>query len=171
MSIKHWNVYLFFTYIGDTKWVLDVFREQLTWLSHHYTFTFSHYLTSSSCINTLIYLLHVVWQYLYVTFLCWQVPLEEGLNKTIQYFSRELEHQANNQYIPKPKAARMKKGRPRHNWSLVSRHRLSWNTEGWSDSSEDPQKTSSLWNTVLSEKLWELVSFLRRRDNFLLKVS
>uniref|UniRef100_A0A8C5GNB9 UDP-glucuronic acid decarboxylase 1 n=1 Tax=Gouania willdenowi TaxID=441366 RepID=A0A8C5GNB9_GOUWI len=42
------------------------------------------------------------------------VPLEEGLNKTIQYFSRELEHQANNQYIPKPKAARMKKGRPRH---------------------------------------------------------
>ncbi|KAF3843433.1 hypothetical protein F7725_002282 [Dissostichus mawsoni] len=39
----------------------------------------------------------------------------EGLNKTIQYFSRELEHQANNQYIPKPKAARMKKGRPRHN--------------------------------------------------------
>uniref|UniRef100_A0A8C5B0Y4 UDP-glucuronic acid decarboxylase 1 n=1 Tax=Gadus morhua TaxID=8049 RepID=A0A8C5B0Y4_GADMO len=43
------------------------------------------------------------------------VPLEEGLNKTIQYFSRELEHQANNQYIPKPKAARMKKGRPRHN--------------------------------------------------------
>lgn len=47
--------------------------------------------------------------------LCRQVPLEEGLNKTIQYFSRELEHQANNQYIPKPKAARMKKGRPRHN--------------------------------------------------------
>uniref|UniRef100_A0A8D3EAS3 UDP-glucuronic acid decarboxylase 1 n=1 Tax=Scophthalmus maximus TaxID=52904 RepID=A0A8D3EAS3_SCOMX len=43
------------------------------------------------------------------------VPLEEGLNKTIHYFSRELEHQANNQYIPKPKAARMKKGRPRHN--------------------------------------------------------
>uniref|UniRef100_A0A672ZGL6 UDP-glucuronic acid decarboxylase 1 n=1 Tax=Sphaeramia orbicularis TaxID=375764 RepID=A0A672ZGL6_9TELE len=43
------------------------------------------------------------------------VPLEEGLNKTIQYFNRELEHQANNQYIPKPKAARMKKGRPRHN--------------------------------------------------------
>ncbi|XP_038863136.1 UDP-glucuronic acid decarboxylase 1 isoform X2 [Salvelinus fontinalis] len=44
------------------------------------------------------------------------VPLEEGLNKTIQYFSRELEHQANNQYIPKPKAARQKKGRPRqHN--------------------------------------------------------
>uniref|UniRef100_A0A671KN43 UDP-glucuronic acid decarboxylase 1 n=1 Tax=Sinocyclocheilus anshuiensis TaxID=1608454 RepID=A0A671KN43_9TELE len=43
------------------------------------------------------------------------VPLEEGLNKTIQYFSRELEHQANNQYVPKPKAARMKKGRPRHN--------------------------------------------------------
>uniref|UniRef100_A0A3P8V220 UDP-glucuronic acid decarboxylase 1 n=1 Tax=Cynoglossus semilaevis TaxID=244447 RepID=A0A3P8V220_CYNSE len=42
------------------------------------------------------------------------VPLEEGLNKTIQYFSRELEYQANNQYIPKPKAARMKKGRPRH---------------------------------------------------------
>lgn len=48
-------------------------------------------------------------------FVCLQVPLEEGLNKTIQYFSRELEHQANNQYIPKPKAARMKKGRPRHN--------------------------------------------------------
>uniref|UniRef100_A0A6Q2X6S5 UDP-glucuronic acid decarboxylase 1 n=1 Tax=Esox lucius TaxID=8010 RepID=A0A6Q2X6S5_ESOLU len=44
------------------------------------------------------------------------VPLEEGLNKTIQYFSRELEHQANNQYIPKPKTARQKKGRPRqHN--------------------------------------------------------
>eukprot|EP00063_Salmo_salar_P045231 XP_014020066.1 PREDICTED: UDP-glucuronic acid decarboxylase 1-like isoform X1 [Salmo salar] len=44
------------------------------------------------------------------------VPLEEGLNKTIQYFSRELEHQANNQYIPKPKAARQKKGQPRqHN--------------------------------------------------------
>ncbi|KAG7282630.1 hypothetical protein CRUP_021304 [Coryphaenoides rupestris] len=43
------------------------------------------------------------------------VLLEEGLNKTIQYFSRELEQQANNQYIPKPKAARMKKGRPRHN--------------------------------------------------------
>uniref|UniRef100_A0A8C6U8J6 UDP-glucuronic acid decarboxylase 1 n=1 Tax=Neogobius melanostomus TaxID=47308 RepID=A0A8C6U8J6_9GOBI len=43
------------------------------------------------------------------------VPLEEGLNKTIQYFNRELEHQANNQYIPKPKAARMKKARPRHN--------------------------------------------------------
>uniref|UniRef100_A0A4W4DRK0 UDP-glucuronic acid decarboxylase 1 n=1 Tax=Electrophorus electricus TaxID=8005 RepID=A0A4W4DRK0_ELEEL len=43
------------------------------------------------------------------------VPLEEGLNKTIQYFSKELEHQANNQYIPKPKAARMKKSRPRHN--------------------------------------------------------
>uniref|UniRef100_A0A8B9GLD3 UDP-glucuronic acid decarboxylase 1 n=1 Tax=Astyanax mexicanus TaxID=7994 RepID=A0A8B9GLD3_ASTMX len=42
------------------------------------------------------------------------VPLEEGLNKTIQYFSKELEHQANNQYIPKPKAARIKKGRPRH---------------------------------------------------------
>uniref|UniRef100_A0A3B5K3P5 UDP-glucuronic acid decarboxylase 1 n=1 Tax=Takifugu rubripes TaxID=31033 RepID=A0A3B5K3P5_TAKRU len=48
-------------------------------------------------------------------FVCLQVPLEEGLNKTIHYFSRELEHQANNQYIPKPKAARMKKGRPRHN--------------------------------------------------------
>ncbi len=52
-------------------------------------------------------------------FVCLQVPLEEGLNKTIQYFSRELEHQANNQYIPKPKAARMKKGRPRHNWWIV----------------------------------------------------
>lgn len=52
---------------------------------------------------------------LYCLFVCLQVPLEEGLNKTIQYFSRELEHQANNQYIPKPKAARMKKGRPRHN--------------------------------------------------------
>lgn len=50
----------------------------------------------------------------------WQVPLEEGLNKTIQYFSRELEHQANNQYIPKPKAARMKKGRPRHNWVSIT---------------------------------------------------
>uniref|UniRef100_A0A3Q2XGE0 UDP-glucuronic acid decarboxylase 1 n=1 Tax=Hippocampus comes TaxID=109280 RepID=A0A3Q2XGE0_HIPCM len=48
--------------------------------------------------------------------LAWEpvVPLEEGLKKTIQYFSRELEHQANNQYIPKPKAARMKKGRTRH---------------------------------------------------------
>lgn len=54
-----------------------------------------------------------------MSFVCLQVPLEEGLNKTIQYFSRELEHQANNQYIPKPKAARMKKGRPRHNWSIV----------------------------------------------------
>ncbi|KPP74445.1 UDP-glucuronic acid decarboxylase 1-like, partial [Scleropages formosus] len=43
------------------------------------------------------------------------VPLEEGLNKTIQYFSRELEYQANNQYIPKPKPARMKKSRTRHN--------------------------------------------------------
>uniref|UniRef100_A0A673XY72 UDP-glucuronic acid decarboxylase 1 n=1 Tax=Salmo trutta TaxID=8032 RepID=A0A673XY72_SALTR len=44
------------------------------------------------------------------------VSLEEGLNKTIQYFSWELEHQANNQYIPKPKAAHQKKGQPRqHN--------------------------------------------------------
>ncbi|XP_073520902.1 UDP-glucuronic acid decarboxylase 1-like [Phyllobates terribilis] len=43
------------------------------------------------------------------------VPLEEGLNKTIHYFSKELEYQANNQYIPKPKPARIKKGRMRHN--------------------------------------------------------
>ncbi|MGH0191741.1 UNVERIFIED_CONTAM: hypothetical protein FKN15_072529 [Acipenser sinensis] len=43
------------------------------------------------------------------------VPLEEGINKTIHYFSKELEYQANNQYIPKPKQARIKKGRPRHN--------------------------------------------------------
>lgn len=44
-----------------------------------------------------------------------QVPLEEGLNKAIHYFRKELEYQANNQYIPKPKPARMKKGRTRHN--------------------------------------------------------
>ncbi|XP_073519955.1 UDP-glucuronic acid decarboxylase 1-like isoform X3 [Phyllobates terribilis] len=37
------------------------------------------------------------------------VPLEEGLNKTIHYFSKELEYQANNQYIPKPKPERIKK--------------------------------------------------------------
>uniref|UniRef100_H3AAQ7 UDP-glucuronic acid decarboxylase 1 n=1 Tax=Latimeria chalumnae TaxID=7897 RepID=H3AAQ7_LATCH len=43
------------------------------------------------------------------------VPLEEGLNKTIHFFRKELEYQANNQYIPKPKPARIKKGRPRHN--------------------------------------------------------
>ncbi|KAM6382513.1 UDP-glucuronic acid decarboxylase 1 isoform X4 [Rissa tridactyla] len=43
------------------------------------------------------------------------VPLEEGLNKAIHYFRKELEYQANNQYIPKPKPARMKKGRTRHN--------------------------------------------------------
>ncbi|XP_073519954.1 UDP-glucuronic acid decarboxylase 1-like isoform X2 [Phyllobates terribilis] len=43
------------------------------------------------------------------------VPLEEGLNKTIHYFSKELEYQANNQYIPKPKPERIKKGRMRHN--------------------------------------------------------
>ncbi|KAG8451827.1 hypothetical protein GDO86_003863 [Hymenochirus boettgeri] len=43
------------------------------------------------------------------------VPLEEGLNKTIHYFRKELEYQANNQYIPKPKPARVKKGRTRHN--------------------------------------------------------
>uniref|UniRef100_A0A4W3JPI8 UDP-glucuronic acid decarboxylase 1 n=1 Tax=Callorhinchus milii TaxID=7868 RepID=A0A4W3JPI8_CALMI len=42
------------------------------------------------------------------------VPLEEGLNKTIDYFRKELEYQANNQYIPKPKPARTKKGRLRH---------------------------------------------------------
>ncbi|XP_045139843.1 UDP-glucuronic acid decarboxylase 1 isoform X3 [Echinops telfairi] len=42
------------------------------------------------------------------------VPLEEGLNKAIHYFRKELEYQANNQYIPKPKPARIKKGRPRH---------------------------------------------------------
>ncbi|XP_068121399.1 UDP-glucuronic acid decarboxylase 1 isoform X2 [Hyperolius riggenbachi] len=42
------------------------------------------------------------------------VPLEEGLNKTIYYFRKELEFQANNQYIPKPKPARIKKGRTRH---------------------------------------------------------
>ncbi|KAL7983832.1 hypothetical protein Chor_000708 [Crotalus horridus] len=43
------------------------------------------------------------------------VPLEEGLNKAIHYFRKELEYQANNQYIPKPKPARIKKGRSRHN--------------------------------------------------------
>ncbi|KAM9211916.1 UDP-glucuronic acid decarboxylase 1 isoform 3-T3 [Dugong dugon] len=43
------------------------------------------------------------------------VPLEEGLNKAIHYFRKELEYQANNQYIPKPKPARIKKGRTRHN--------------------------------------------------------
>ncbi|MEJ1285300.1 UDP-glucuronate decarboxylase 1 [Cricetulus griseus] len=43
------------------------------------------------------------------------VPLEEGLNKAIHYFRKELEYQANNQYIPKPKPARVKKGRTRHN--------------------------------------------------------
>lgn len=43
-----------------------------------------------------------------------QVPLEEGLNKAIHYFRKELEYQANNQYIPKPKPARVKKGRTRH---------------------------------------------------------
>lgn len=37
------------------------------------------------------------------------VPLEEGLNKAIHYFRKELEYQANNQYIPKPKPARIKK--------------------------------------------------------------
>ncbi|XP_060225960.1 UDP-glucuronic acid decarboxylase 1 isoform X2 [Meriones unguiculatus] len=42
------------------------------------------------------------------------VPLEEGLNKAIHYFRKELEYQANNQYIPKPKPARVKKGRTRH---------------------------------------------------------
>lgn len=46
-----------------------------------------------------------------------QVPLEEGLNKAIHYFRKELEYQANNQYIPKPKPARIKKGRTRHNWT------------------------------------------------------
>lgn len=46
-----------------------------------------------------------------------QVPLEEGLNKAIHYFRKELEYQANNQYIPKPKPARIKKGRTRHNWA------------------------------------------------------
>lgn len=48
-------------------------------------------------------------------FLFKQVPLEEGLNKAIHYFRKELEYQANNQYIPKPKPARIKKGRTRHN--------------------------------------------------------
>ncbi|KAB0357078.1 hypothetical protein FD754_001234 [Muntiacus muntjak] len=43
------------------------------------------------------------------------VPLEEGLNKAIHYFRKELEYQANNQYIPKPKPTRIKKGRTRHN--------------------------------------------------------
>jgi UDP-glucuronate decarboxylase len=48
--------------------------------------------------------------------LAWEpvVPLEEGLNKAIHYFRKELEYQANNQYIPKPKPARIKKGRTRH---------------------------------------------------------
>lgn len=64
-------------------------------------------------------------------FVCLQVPLEEGLNKTIQYFSRELEHQANNQYIPKPKAARMKKGRPRHNWRTVFNSGILENFSEW----------------------------------------
>nr|XP_006976513.1 UDP-glucuronic acid decarboxylase 1-like [Peromyscus maniculatus bairdii] len=31
------------------------------------------------------------------------VPLEEGLNKAMHNFRKELEYQANNQYIPKPK--------------------------------------------------------------------
>lgn len=79
--------------------------------------------------------------------LCLQVPLEEGLNKTIQYFSRELEHQANNQYIPKPKAARMKKGRPRHNWG-------SWSLSSDSaDTGQSPQLApQGLSNTPFSEK-------------------
>lgn len=55
-----------------------------------------------------------------------QVPLEEGLNKTIHYFSKELEYQANNQYIPKPKPARIKKGRTRLNWTLHKEEKLSW---------------------------------------------
>ncbi|XP_072899654.1 UDP-glucuronic acid decarboxylase 1 isoform X1 [Hemitrygon akajei] len=42
------------------------------------------------------------------------VPLEEGLNKTVDYFRKELEYQANNQYIPKPKPAKTKKARVRH---------------------------------------------------------
>uniref|UniRef100_A0A8C2TQ82 UDP-glucuronic acid decarboxylase 1 n=2 Tax=Neognathae TaxID=8825 RepID=A0A8C2TQ82_COTJA len=49
------------------------------------------------------------------------VPLEEGLNKAIHYFRKELEYQANNQYIPKPKPARMKKGRDRL-WDLAVSH-------------------------------------------------
>ncbi|XP_078738780.1 LOW QUALITY PROTEIN: UDP-glucuronic acid decarboxylase 1-like [Lampetra fluviatilis] len=42
------------------------------------------------------------------------VPLEEGLNKTIEYFRKELEHQDNNQYRPQPKLAKTKKTRYRH---------------------------------------------------------
>ena len=37
------------------------------------------------------------------------VPLEGGLNKAILYFWRELEYQANNQHISKPKLARIRK--------------------------------------------------------------
>uniref|UniRef100_A0A4W2H3Z7 UDP-glucuronic acid decarboxylase 1 n=1 Tax=Bos indicus x Bos taurus TaxID=30522 RepID=A0A4W2H3Z7_BOBOX len=40
---------------------------------------------------------------------------EEGLNKAIFYFRKELEYHANNQYIPKPKPARMKTERASHN--------------------------------------------------------
>ena len=43
------------------------------------------------------------------------VPREEGLNKAIFYFRKELESHANNQYIPKPKPARMKTGQASHN--------------------------------------------------------
>ena len=42
-----------------------------------------------------------------------EVLLEGGLNKAIHYFRKELEYQANNQYIPKPKPAREKKGQTR----------------------------------------------------------
>lgn len=56
-----------------------------------------------------------------------QVPLEEGLNKTIHYFRKELEYQANNQYIPKPKPARIKKSRMRHSWTLhYKKSRIAW---------------------------------------------
>lgn len=81
-------------------------------------------------------------------FVCLQVPLEEGLNKTIQYFSRELEHQANNQYIPKPKAARMKKGRPRHNWGSCSLTTDSSETRSKAPSEALEASTYSEWSTL-----------------------
>ena len=43
------------------------------------------------------------------------VPLKEGLNKAIHYFQKELDYQADNQCIPKPKPSRIKKGRTSHN--------------------------------------------------------
>ncbi|CAI9150342.1 unnamed protein product [Rangifer tarandus platyrhynchus] len=43
------------------------------------------------------------------------VLLEEGLNKAILHFRKQLEYHADNEHIPKPKPARMKTGRIRHN--------------------------------------------------------